>query len=65
MIAIDVPDREYLRADTPEEFAHRILEAISSAELASWIASNGRFVARRYCWKNVGKSVFKTLSSPE
>ena len=58
-----VAGRDYLLANDAEEFAERILDAISDKTLALKIGSNGLAIAKRYDWSVMGQKVYGVLSS--
>lgn len=57
------PGRDYVLADTTQEFAERIQDVISDETLAQKIGSNGLKIARLYDWSVMGQRVYKILSS--
>jgi len=56
-------ERDYLLADSQDEFAVRLLDVLSNNELAGKIAANGFRVAERYTWNELGKPLYDALSS--
>jgi glycosyltransferase involved in cell wall biosynthesis len=53
--------RDYLLADNSEDFAQRIVDAISDETLALKIGSNGLALAKHYEWAVLGQKVYDTL----
>ena len=54
-----VPGRDYLEADTVEEFAQKILDVLSERVLADRLSANGVAVAERYDWNTIGEKLFE------
>jgi glycosyltransferase involved in cell wall biosynthesis len=58
-----VAGRNYLLADSTEEFAEGILQLLSDERLALTIGSGGMVIAKQYDWSFMGQRVYGILSS--
>ena len=58
-----VPGRDYLLAESREEFAQGIMDLLSDKSLAKRIASSGSLVAEQYDWRVLARRVYLVLSS--
>jgi glycosyltransferase involved in cell wall biosynthesis len=57
------PGREYLLANSVDDFAAKIIDLLSDEALTRKIASNGLAIARRYDWSLMGQRVYGALQS--
>lgn len=58
-----VPGRDYLEANSVEEFAQNVLAVLSEKVLAHRLSVNGVALAERYDWNTIGEKLFEVLAS--